>query len=148
MHTQQHCDIVLHMSVGHTVVYKVTEHIKGLIPESNDGNLGHFSVSITNQSADPIAQASAIQYLEADIDSAQTFHKKFVLLKKRVGKSKFAKKGLEDQEDEDEDPDVDEATGEGPAFNDPKYRRFIHAHLVKLAQNNALHVNMHNNRVK
>lgn len=109
--------------------------------ENTNGNLGSFSVSLLDSSANDIAKSAALQYHEIDIDEGKSFYKKYVFLKKRVGKSKFAKKSSELDEEED-DPDVDEPTGEGTAYNDSKYQRLIKAHLVKLAQNHSLRANI------
>lgn len=133
------------MRIDHLTAHKIKENLQAIITGHSNGNLGSFSVSTANQPADDIAKSAALQYHEVDTDGAQAFHKKFVLLRKRVGKSKFAKKSSldDDETDEDEDVDVDEATGEGAPSNDPKYQRIINAHLVRLAQNNALHADIH-----
>lgn len=122
-------------------VHKITQNLQETITERFNGNLGSFSVSTTNYPADDIAKAAALQYHEVDADSTQAFYKKFVLWRKRVSKSKFAKKSLDDEEYTD--PDVDETTGEETPSNDPKYQRIINAHLVRLAQNNALRADIH-----
>ncbi|PWU04980.1 MAG: hypothetical protein C5B43_03935 [Verrucomicrobia bacterium] len=119
------------------LTYKAIETIQETLLEQTNGNLGSFSVSANDGNGNDIAKSSAIQYHEIDIDDSKAFHKKFVLDRKRIAKSKFAKKSIEDLDDE-EDPDIDEPTGEGSAYNDTKYQRLIKSHLVKLAQNNAL----------
>lgn len=124
---------------------KAFENIYKSLLEDSKGNLGTFSVSMIDGCANDIAKAAALQYHELDMDESKAFHKKYVLLKKRVGKSKFAKKTIEDLE-EDNDPEVDEPTEEGSAFNDPKYQRLIKAHIVKLAQNNALRASLSNRK--
>ncbi len=124
---------------------KAFDNIYQTILENTNGNLGAFSVTIVDGSANDIAKSAAIQYHEIDIDDAKAFHKKYVLLKKRVGKSKFAKKTIEDLE-EDNDPEVDEPTEEGSPYNETKYQRLIKAHIVKLAQNNALRASILNRK--
>lgn len=123
-----------------SLVNKAIDNINESL-ESKDGTLGQFSVSLINNNASDIAKSAALQYHEIDIDEGKAFYKKYVFLKKRVGKSKFGKKTIDGTEEEN-DPDVDEPTEEGSAYNDTKYQRLIKAHLVKLAQNNSLRANI------
>lgn len=121
-------------------INNTNENPKNILEQ--DGSWGQFSVSNIDNNGNDIAKASALQYHEIDIDPGKDFYKKFVFLRKRVGKSKFAKKTIEDTEDDEEDPEVDEATGEGSAYNDSKYQRMIRAHLIRLAQNSSLRANL------
>ena len=103
-------------------------------PSATSGSLGHFAVNISTD-PDDIVRAASIQthnpFEEADI--AHLKH----LKKRRISKSRFAKKSSTDEEENLDQYEVDEATPEERVINETKYDKTTTAHLRRFVERNA-----------